>query len=144
MARLQCPHNDALVVTLCVKNFDIKRILIDQGSSYEIMYYETFKQLKLEDRDLAPITSTLVNFNLMPEWPVGKIILPVKAGTMMKYVEFLVLKVPSTYNIILGRVWLHAMRSVASTYHQMLRFSNETRVIEEVLGDQSCQNSSLS
>ncbi|XP_028122182.1 uncharacterized protein LOC114319374 [Camellia sinensis] len=29
LARLHCPHNDALVVTLRVKNFDIKRILID-------------------------------------------------------------------------------------------------------------------
>ncbi|XP_028072065.1 putative pentatricopeptide repeat-containing protein At1g16830 [Camellia sinensis] len=47
-----------------------------------------------------------------------------------------VLKVPSTYNIILERVWLHAMRSVASTYHQALRFPNETSAIEEVLGDQ--------
>jgi len=24
LARLHCPHNDALVVTLCVKNFDVK------------------------------------------------------------------------------------------------------------------------
>ena len=51
LARIYCPHNDALVVTLCVKNFDVKRILIDEGSSYEIMYYKTFKQLKLEDKD---------------------------------------------------------------------------------------------
>ncbi|XP_028112782.1 uncharacterized protein LOC114310878 [Camellia sinensis] len=43
LARLHCPHNDALVVTLRVKNFDIKQILIDQRSSCEIMYYETFK-----------------------------------------------------------------------------------------------------
>ncbi|XP_028081328.1 uncharacterized protein LOC114282781 [Camellia sinensis] len=88
LARLHCPHNDTLVVTLRVKNFDIKRILIDQGSSCEIMYYETFKQLKLEDKDLAPATSPLVGFNSMPEWPVGKIILPVKAGTMTNQVEF--------------------------------------------------------
>lgn len=88
LARLHCPHNDALVVTLRVKNFNIKRILIDQGSSCEIMYYKTFKQLKLEDKDLAPTTSPLVGFNSMPGWPVGKIILPVKAGTMTKQVEF--------------------------------------------------------
>ena len=72
----------------------------------------------------------------MPEWPVGKIILPVRAGSMTKQVKFWVLKVPSTYNIILGRTWLHAMRSVVSTYHQVMRFPNEVGVIEEVLGDQ--------
>ena len=136
LARIYCPHNDALVITLRVKDYDVKRILIDQGSSCEIMYYETFKQLKLEDKDLAPTVSSQIGFNSMPEWPVGKIILPVRARSMTKQMEFCVLKVPSTYNIILGRTWLHAMRSVASTYHQVLRFPNEAGVIEKVFGDQ--------
>ncbi|XP_028088932.1 uncharacterized protein LOC114289402 [Camellia sinensis] len=136
LARLQNPHNGALVVALLVKNFDIKWILIDQGSSCEIMYYEAFKQLKVEDKDLASATSPLVGFNSLPEWPVGKIILPVKVGSMTKLVEFWVLKVPSIYNIILGGAWFHAMRAVASTYHQVMRFPNEARVIEEVMGDQ--------
>ncbi|XP_028093823.1 uncharacterized protein LOC114293934 [Camellia sinensis] len=43
LERIQMPHNDALVVTLRVKDIDIKRILIDQGSSVEIMYYDAFK-----------------------------------------------------------------------------------------------------
>ncbi|XP_028123905.1 uncharacterized protein LOC114320993 [Camellia sinensis] len=47
LERIQTPHNDALVVTLRVKKFDVKRILIDQESSVEIMYYGTLKQLKL-------------------------------------------------------------------------------------------------
>ncbi|XP_028085807.1 uncharacterized protein LOC114286797 [Camellia sinensis] len=115
--KIQMPHNDALVVTLRVKNFDIKRILIDQGSSVEIMYYDAFKQMKLEEKDLAPATSPLVGFNSQPEWPIGKIILPVRAGSVTKQVEFWVLKVPSTYNLILGRGWLHAIQAVASTYH---------------------------
>ncbi|XP_028056782.1 uncharacterized protein LOC114260794 [Camellia sinensis] len=63
LERIQMPHNDALVVTLHVKDFDIKRILIDQGSSVEIMYYDAFKQMKLEDKDLAHVTSLLVGFN---------------------------------------------------------------------------------
>ncbi|XP_028103434.1 uncharacterized protein LOC114302590 [Camellia sinensis] len=136
LERIQMPHNDALVVTLRVKDFGIKRILIDQGSSVEIMYYDAFKQMKLEDKDLAPATSPLVGFNSQPEWPVGKIILLVKAGSVTKQVEFWVLKVPSTYNLILGRGWLNAMQAVASTYHQVLRFPAPNGQIEEVWGDQ--------
>ncbi|XP_028064773.1 uncharacterized protein LOC114267890 [Camellia sinensis] len=135
MERIQVPHNDTLVVTLCVKDFDIKRILVDQGSSVEIMYYDAFKQMKLEDKDLAPATSPLVGFNSQPEWPIGKIILPVKAGSVTKQVEFWVLKVSSTYNLILGRGWLHAMQAVASTYHQVLCLLAPTGQIEEVWGD---------
>ncbi|XP_028100372.1 uncharacterized protein LOC114299735 [Camellia sinensis] len=87
LERIHMPHNDALVVTLRVKDFNIKRILIDQGSSVEIMYYDAFKQMKLEDKDLAPATSPLVGFNSQPKWPIGKIILPVKAGSVTKQVE---------------------------------------------------------
>ncbi|XP_028085521.1 uncharacterized protein LOC114286542 [Camellia sinensis] len=86
LERIQMPHNDALV-----------------GSSVKIMYYDVFKRIKLDDKDLAPATTPLVGFNSQPEWPVGKIILPVKAGSVIKQVEFWVLKVPSTYNLILGR-----------------------------------------
>ncbi|XP_028118136.1 uncharacterized protein LOC114315724 [Camellia sinensis] len=84
LEHIQTPHNDASVVTLHVRDFDIRHILIDQGSSVEIIYYSAFKQLKLEEKDLASATSPLVGFNLQPEWPVSKIILPVKAGTVVK------------------------------------------------------------
>ncbi|XP_028095260.1 uncharacterized protein LOC114295248 [Camellia sinensis] len=136
LERIQMPHNDALVVTLRVKGFDIKRILIDQGSSVEIMYYDAFKQMKLEDKDLAPATSPLVGFNSQPEWPIEKIILPVRAGSVVKQVEFWVLKVSSIYNLILGRGWLHAIQAVASTFHQVMRFPAPTGQIAEVWGDQ--------
>ncbi|XP_028110761.1 uncharacterized protein LOC114309250 [Camellia sinensis] len=88
LERIQTLHNDALVVTLRIRDFDVKRILIGQGSSVEIMYYDAFKQLKLRDTDLALTTSPLVGFNLQPEWPMGKIILLVKARSVVKQVEF--------------------------------------------------------
>ena len=31
-------HNDALVVTLRIGGYDVKRVLVDQGSAVEIMY----------------------------------------------------------------------------------------------------------
>ncbi|XP_028055177.1 uncharacterized protein LOC114259369 [Camellia sinensis] len=122
LERIQTPHKDALVVTLHIKDFDMKSIPIDQGSLVEIMYYDALKQVKLEDKELAPTTSPLVGFNSQPEWPIERIILLVKAGSVMKQVEFWVLKVPLTYNFTQGRGWLHVMQVVASTYHQVPRF----------------------
>ena len=34
------PHDDALVVTLRIKGYNVKRVLVDQGSSVEIMYLD--------------------------------------------------------------------------------------------------------
>ena len=32
------PHDDALVVTLRIRGYDVKRVLVDQGSAVEVMY----------------------------------------------------------------------------------------------------------
>ena len=32
------PHNDALVITLRIGGYDVKRVMVDQGSAVEIMY----------------------------------------------------------------------------------------------------------
>ena len=49
---VQLPHSDALMVTLRIGEFDVKRILIDPGSSVEIMYESLFKGLGLERKEL--------------------------------------------------------------------------------------------
>ncbi|XP_028103764.1 uncharacterized protein LOC114302884 [Camellia sinensis] len=50
-------------------------------------------------------------------------------------VEFLIVKLPSSYNMIMGRTWLHAMHAVPSTYCQVLRFLTEFG-IEQIRGSQ--------
>ena len=32
------PHDDALVITLQIGGYDVKRVMVDQGSTVEIMY----------------------------------------------------------------------------------------------------------
>ena len=41
------PHNDPLVITLTIEGFITKRILVDNGSSADIIYLPAFQQLKL-------------------------------------------------------------------------------------------------
>ena len=41
------PYNDALVVTLKMGGYNVKRVLVNQGSDMEIMYHDLFKGLKL-------------------------------------------------------------------------------------------------
>ncbi|XP_028092886.1 uncharacterized protein LOC114293065 [Camellia sinensis] len=68
-------------------------------------------------------------------WPLGTTNLEVQARTKMVTTDFTVIDTPSLYNIVLGRPWLHAMRVVPSTLHQLLRFPTEFG-IEEVKRNQ--------
>ena len=56
------PHDDALVIILRIGGYDVKRAMVDQGSSAEIMYPDLFKGLNLRAEDLTPYNSPLVSF----------------------------------------------------------------------------------
>ena len=63
------PHDDALLITLRIGGYDVKRVIVDQGSAAEIMYPDLYKGLSLRAEDLTPYSSPLVSFE-------GKIIIP--------------------------------------------------------------------
>ena len=39
------PHDDALVITFRIGEYDVKRVMVDQGSAVEIMYPDLYKGL---------------------------------------------------------------------------------------------------
>ena len=57
------------MVTLRIKRYDVKKVLVDQGSGAEIMYHDLYKGLNLRPEDLTAYDSPLVSFD-------GKIIIP--------------------------------------------------------------------
>ena len=56
------PHDDALVVTLRIGGFLMKRVMIDQGSGAKIMYLNLYKGLGLKPKDLSKYDTPLVGF----------------------------------------------------------------------------------
>ncbi|XP_050290489.1 uncharacterized protein LOC126728746 [Quercus robur] len=65
------PHDDALVVTLKTGGYDVKRLLVDQGSAIEIMYLDLYKGLNLKPKDLTAYDSPLVSFEGKTVTPRG-------------------------------------------------------------------------
>ena len=76
LERVQSPHTDALVVSLRVRDFVVRRIPIDPGSSADVMYYPLFKRLGLAPELLTEAEVPLVSFNSTPVWPLGHISMP--------------------------------------------------------------------
>ena len=64
----------------------------------------------------------LSGFNGATTLTVGDITLPVKAGPITQQVIFSVVEDLGPYNAIIGRTWLHTMKVVPSTYHQMISY----------------------
>nr|POE97227.1 hypothetical protein CFP56_60332 [Quercus suber] len=71
------PHDDALVVTLRIGGYDMKKVMVEQGSCAEIMYPNLYKGLKLKPEDLTTYDSPLVSFDGKVVILKGQIKLPV-------------------------------------------------------------------
>ena len=56
------PHDDPLIIMLKVEEFNIHRVLIDNGRSANIIYLTAFQQMKLDKGRIKPFTSPLVSF----------------------------------------------------------------------------------
>ena len=130
------PHDDALVVTLRIDGYDVKRVMVDQGSAAKIMYPDLFKGLGLKSEDLRSYSSPLVSFEGKMVVPKGQIRLSVQTGTDVVKVDFIVVEAFSPYTAIMGRPWLHSLGVVSSTLHQMVKYPSGGQVLE-IVGSQS-------
>ena len=48
--RLHHPHDDALVVSLRVRDYNMHWVLVDNGSSADILYYLAFQQMRIDKK----------------------------------------------------------------------------------------------
>ncbi|KAL0374129.1 UNVERIFIED_CONTAM: Retrovirus-related Pol polyprotein from transposon gypsy [Sesamum radiatum] len=144
------PQDDPMVVKLDIANFVVHKVLIDNGSSADIIFWNVLKRMGLENSNLDPVQTPLVGFGGGEVASLGTIDLPVSMGeeprrrTLM--VKFLVVDTPFVYNVILGRPGLNLFRAIVSTYHQKIKFPTSNGV-GEVSCDQKearkCYNLSL-
>ena len=130
------PHDDALVVTLRIGGYDVRRVMVDQGSAAEIMYPDLFKGLGLKPEDLMTYSSPLVSFEGKVVVPKGQIRLPVQTGANVVEVDFIVVDAFAPYTTIIGRPWLHSLGAVSSTLHQKVKYPSGGQVLE-IVGSQS-------
>ena len=130
------PHDDALVITLQIGGYDVKRLMVDQGSAAELMYPYLYKGLNLKAEDLTPYSSPLVSFEGKIIIPKGQVRLLVQTGSEVVEVNFIVMDAYSPYTAIVARPWLHILGAVSSTLHQKVKYPSEGQ-IKEILGDQS-------
>ena len=123
---LHHPHDDALVVSIWIEDYNMHRVLVDNGSSADILYYSAFQQMGIDREWLISTNAPLVGFRGTRVLPLDAITLSEVVGDypqqIAKDVTFLVVDYSSAYNAILGRPTLNSWKAVTSTYHMMIKF----------------------
>jgi hypothetical protein len=83
-ARVSLPHTDALVVSLTIANQHIQRVLIDTGSSADILFKSVFDHMSIPRGRVALVVCHLLGFAGEMVLPLGSIELPITAGTYLR------------------------------------------------------------
>ena len=78
--RLHHPHDDALVISIRVRDYNTHRVLVDNGNSVDILYYPAFQQMRINRERLVPTNAPLVGFRGTRVFPLGAVILSVTVG----------------------------------------------------------------
>ena len=126
MEGCQHPHDNPLVIKAVIANKTVHRVLVDNGSSADIIFASAFNKMDIRREKLELVNACLRGFSGERVQPLGSIQLvltlgdpPLQATTTVK---FLIVEAPSTYNMLLGRPSLNAIGVVPSAYHMVIKF----------------------
>ena len=126
MEGCQHPHDDPLVIKIILANKMIHKVLVDNGSSVDIIFASAFDKMGIKREKLEPVNACLRGFSGERVLPLGSVQLVLTLGDppcqATTTVRFLIVDAPSAYNMLLGRPSLNDIRVVPSAYHMVIKF----------------------
>ncbi|XP_076905057.1 uncharacterized protein LOC143560696 [Bidens hawaiensis] len=111
-------------------NHNVRRILVDGGSSVNIIQLETLMKLNILEDEILKKSSVLVEFSGEVKNTVGEIKLYVYIEGVNSIQSFCVMDSLSYYNAILGCPLIHSTKAVPSTYHQCIKMPTTWGVVK--------------
>ncbi|GKV02926.1 hypothetical protein SLEP1_g15302 [Rubroshorea leprosula] len=124
---IMMPHADPFVATVHIGNHNVNKVFIDTGSSPNILYWSCFQKMQLNPSSLQKHEGPIYGFDNQPVPVEGVITLPIYVGSEPRFrmasVTFLVVKMESAFNAILGRATLCELKAVISQPHLCMKFS---------------------
>ncbi|XP_014489656.1 uncharacterized protein LOC106752481 [Vigna radiata var. radiata] len=137
---LDLDQNDPMVITAMIARYQVGKVLIDQGSSTNILYWKTFKRMEISEDAIMPFNEQIVGFAGERVDTRGYVDLRTSLGMDRRAreikVRFLLVEAKTSYNVLLGRPCLNAFGAIVSTPHLTLKYPTDDGEVHTVRADQ--------
>jgi len=122
-------HNKALHMFVKCLDHIVAKVLVDNGSSLNIMPKATLDKLPFNASHLRPSSMVVRAFDGSRQDVRGEIDLPIQIGPHVCQITFQVMDLNPAYSCLLGRPWIHSVGVVPLMLHQKLKIVVERQLI---------------
>ena len=122
-------HNDALHVSIECRGTTMAHVLVDTGSSLNVLPKKVLDRLYCEGLILNPSNIVVRAFDGSKRMVHGEVDIPVKVGSQTFVSTFYVIDIKPSYSCLLGRPWINKAGAVTSTLHQMLKYPVKGNIV---------------
>ncbi|KAL6338540.1 hypothetical protein AAG906_020646 [Vitis piasezkii] len=112
-------HNCPLYITVVCSGHRVSSVLLDNGSALNVCPLATAIALGFAPSDFGPSTQTVM----------GTLTIDLLIGPTTFSILFQVLRIPASFNLLLGRPWIHQAGAIPSSLHQKVKFIHDGQVI---------------
>ncbi|KAH0665732.1 hypothetical protein KY285_026938 [Solanum tuberosum] len=127
-------HNRPLFMVGFAREKRVNRILVDGGSGINILPIRTIKELGISTADLTDSLLMIQGFNQGGQRSIETVKIDLTIRELQSSVWLHVIDAKTSYNILLGRPWVHENKVISSTYHQCLKYY-EDGVAKSIIAD---------
>ncbi|WRX11667.1 G-patch domain - like 1 [Theobroma cacao] len=119
----------ALHITTKCKGCTVAKVLLDNGSSLNVMHMRTLARLPINMSYMRKSQMIVRAFDGTRREVVGDIEIPVEIGPCTFTIEFQVMHIAPSYNYWLGRPWIHMAGAIPLSLHQKAKFIVEGKIV---------------
>ncbi|RVW59359.1 Transposon Ty3-G Gag-Pol polyprotein [Vitis vinifera] len=122
-------HVRPLYITVGCSGRRVPSVLLDNGSALNVCPLATAIALGFAPSDFGPSTQTVRAYDSTKREVMGTLMIDLQIGPATFSTLFQVLRIPASFNLLLGRPWIHVAGAIPSSLHQKVKFIHDGQVI---------------
>ena len=129
-------HLKPLFIRAKVESTTVNKILVNDGAAVNLMPHLILAKLGMFDIDLRPHNMVLSNYEGKTGQTMGVVQVDVTVGSITRPTVFMLIAARDSYNLLLGREWIHGVGAVPSSLLQRMAIWREDGIVENIEVDQ--------